>query len=156
MRRQSFMSRKQAGDTIVEVLIAIAVIATILVGAFLVSRTSLKQVRDSEERAQATNMVQGQLEQLRSIADSGTPAEKLQLKNLTDDCIVSGSIQSGAGCTNLGDNSLYDIDIDKTSETSYGTPPNDYKIYAYRATISWDSVNGGTSQVQLFYHAAID
>jgi type II secretory pathway pseudopilin PulG len=59
----------QAGDTIVEVVIAIAVIATVLTGAFIVSSRSLTAVRDSEEHSEVLQQLQGQVELLRAAAN---------------------------------------------------------------------------------------
>ena len=59
----------QTGDTIVEVIIAIAVIATVLTGAFIVSSRSLTAVRDSQEHSEVLQQLQGQVELLRSAAN---------------------------------------------------------------------------------------
>ena len=60
----------QAGDTIVEVIIAIAVIATVLTGAFVVSSRSLTGVRDSQEHSDILQQLQGQAELLRVAANT--------------------------------------------------------------------------------------
>jgi type II secretory pathway pseudopilin PulG len=63
------MSRlTEAGDTIVEVLICIAIVSTILGGAFVTTRNSQVGVRDSQEHAEALKLLESQLEQLRSDA----------------------------------------------------------------------------------------
>lgn len=64
----------ERGDTIVEVLISIAVISMALGGAFVTTNRSLQGTRQAQERVNATKLVEGQLEQLRSIAASNSAA----------------------------------------------------------------------------------
>lgn len=59
---------KQRGDTIVEVLIAIAVISLVLGGAFVTTNRSLQATRAAEERGNAIKLVESQIEQLKTIA----------------------------------------------------------------------------------------
>jgi prepilin-type N-terminal cleavage/methylation domain-containing protein len=58
----------ERGDTIVEVLIAIAVISLILGGAFVMTNRSLQGTRDAQERVNATKLVEGQIEQIKELA----------------------------------------------------------------------------------------
>lgn len=60
------MSRlNQSGDTIVEVLLAIVVVSTILVGSFVSAQRSLRATRQSQERGEALKVAEAQIEQLR-------------------------------------------------------------------------------------------
>lgn len=61
---------RQRGDTIVEVLIAIAVISLILGGAYVTTNTSLRATRSAQERGNALKLVESQLEQLKGIIDT--------------------------------------------------------------------------------------
>lgn len=54
-----------AGDTIIEVLVCIAVVSTVLGGAFVTIRQSQVGVRNSQEHAEALKLVESQLEQIR-------------------------------------------------------------------------------------------
>lgn len=62
------MRAAERGDTIVEVLIAIAVISMILGGAFIMTNRSLQGTRDAQERVNATKLVEGQIEQIKNLA----------------------------------------------------------------------------------------
>jgi len=53
------------GDTIVEVLVCIAVVSAVLGGAFVTTRSSQVGVRNSQEHAEALKLIESQLEQLR-------------------------------------------------------------------------------------------
>ncbi|HSX23516.1 MAG TPA: hypothetical protein VLE74_00225 [Candidatus Saccharimonadales bacterium] len=56
------------GDTIVEVLLAITVVATVLAGAFVAVNGSINISQQSQERSQATKLAEIQLERLKSAA----------------------------------------------------------------------------------------
>lgn len=58
----------QRGDTIVEVLISIAVVSLILGGAYVTTNHSLKASRGAQERTDAVKLVESQIESMKSIA----------------------------------------------------------------------------------------
>lgn len=58
---------RQRGDTLVEVLVAITIVATIIGGAYVVSNHSLQSNRSSQERSNALKVGEAQLEQLKSL-----------------------------------------------------------------------------------------
>lgn len=60
----------ERGDTVVEVLIAIAVVSLILGGAFVTSDRSLQGTRSAEERSNALKMAETQLEAIKYLAAS--------------------------------------------------------------------------------------
>jgi type II secretory pathway pseudopilin PulG len=60
--------RSEAGDTIVEVLICIMIISTVLTGAFVTTSRSQHGIRNSQEHAEALQLIESQLEQLRANA----------------------------------------------------------------------------------------
>src|SRR5438876_1235180 len=60
--------RSQRGDTIVEVLIVVAVIGQLLAISFVTVNRSVSYVRQSEESSSAAGYVQSQVEALRSLA----------------------------------------------------------------------------------------
>lgn len=66
---------RERGDTIVEVLIAVAVVALILAGAYVATNRSLLATRSSQERVNALKLAEAQMEQIKGLAD--TQPEKL-------------------------------------------------------------------------------
>ncbi|HSH18307.1 MAG TPA: prepilin-type N-terminal cleavage/methylation domain-containing protein, partial [Candidatus Saccharimonadales bacterium] len=60
--------RRQHGDTIVEVIIAVAIVSSVLAGAFTVSQKSALAVRSSQEHGEMLQLLQGQVETVRAIA----------------------------------------------------------------------------------------
>jgi Tfp pilus assembly protein PilV len=57
-------TKSQTGDTIVEVLLSIAVLSSVLGGAFVSANHSLKSTRAAQERGEALKLVESQVEQL--------------------------------------------------------------------------------------------
>ena len=146
--KKYFSSRKQAGDTIVEVIIAIAVISTILSGAFLVTSRSSRAVRDSEEHAQALQYLQGQVELLRAAAgrSGGLPATLN-----TPFCLGANQYyqpaSSSVQCT-LG--SFYKVVISSPSSSRAVNATTTFNLVA-----SWPALSGNTDTVYLAYKVAV-
>jgi prepilin-type N-terminal cleavage/methylation domain-containing protein len=60
----------QRGDTLVEVLIAIAIVSLILGGAFVTTNRNLQATREAQERGNAQKLVESQIEQIKNIVSS--------------------------------------------------------------------------------------
>lgn len=58
----------ERGDTLIEVLLAIAVVSVVLTGAYITTNHSLQDTRAAQERGDALKVVETQLEELRSLA----------------------------------------------------------------------------------------
>jgi len=161
MRR---LFKSSEGDTIVEVLIAIMVAATMLGLSLGTMNRNLRISQRTKEQSQAVKYAQGQLEILKASTDeSGTVAAvpsassfcftqngsasvplastvpKTDLK--TDDF----SAYTGA-CSQVSGGADYKIVIQKKSLDSDN---RDYKIY-----VRWDEVGGTRSQVTYAYRTA--
>ncbi len=83
-------SRRQAGDTLVEVLIAIAIISLTLAGAYASANLSASDLQDVQEHTEALKLVQSQVEFLRAsggitggtcFASDGTPTTNCTLNS---------------------------------------------------------------------------
>ncbi|HET8709571.1 MAG TPA: type II secretion system protein [Candidatus Saccharimonadales bacterium] len=138
-------NQNQRGDTIVEVIIAIAVISSVLAGAFYLTNHSTRAVRDSEEHAQALQLLQGQVEQLRAQAPKSTWGD---LKNPF--CFSSSGtitpVGSGYGCTD----SYYSFRI----EPPAGAPAaGENGLFTLK--VQWDSVLSKTGNETLLYKIPI-
>src|SRR4051812_27675369 len=56
----------QHGDTIVEVLVAMAIMSLVLVGAFVTSNRNRTLLENSQEREQGQRLAEGQIEMMRA------------------------------------------------------------------------------------------
>ena len=59
---------KQIGDTIIEVLLAIAVLSLVLSGAYAITNRDLNSIRAAQEHTEALKYAEAQMEQLRARA----------------------------------------------------------------------------------------
>lgn len=151
MRRLS-----QRGDTIVEVLIAIAVVASVLAITYSIMNRNLQVMRDNQERTEAVKLAQGQIESLKALwADTSTDGGRADVSavnangfcvDLSTDPASVFSLGAGAPHADLGSdnfadytgpchvNNIYNIGVRR-----FGPADN----YSYRITVRWNSIVGG-------------
>lgn len=147
MRRTSLLKENQRGDTIVEVLIALAVIGSVLVGAFVVTTRSTTGVRDSEEHAQAMQLLQGQVEQLRSYAQLQPKPSPLP----TNFCFTTATPTptSTPACNSSAVEPIYKFLINR--ETTAVAPATS----RFKVTVTWNSVTGSPAREIMYYKVAV-
>jgi Tfp pilus assembly protein PilV len=63
-------TRRQSGDTLVEVTIALALLASILVTSFVLATRAYRSTLDARERVQAVNLLQEQAEAIHYLRDN--------------------------------------------------------------------------------------
>ncbi len=132
-------SRKlsQAGDTIVEVLIAIMVMSIVLGGAYVSANRSLNNSRQAQERAEALKVGQSQLEKLKSLAAS-SPSTVFDTSILY--CINSAGAKKPAADPSCVYPPRYKVTVKD------GPIPDDFTV-----TVTWDSLRGGKDQIVMNY-----
>ena len=67
-------SNNQLGDTIVEVLIVIAVISLVMAGAYVTTNRSLLATRAAQERGNALKLAETQIEEIKGLAATNPTA----------------------------------------------------------------------------------
>lgn len=65
---RQYSRSRQTGDTMVEVLIVIAVVSLILGGAYVTTNRSLQATRAAQERGNALKIAESQIEQIKGLA----------------------------------------------------------------------------------------
>jgi prepilin-type N-terminal cleavage/methylation domain-containing protein len=149
-----FQQQNQRGDTVIEVLIALAIISSVLAGAFFVTNHSSQNVRDTEEHSQAIQLLQGQVEQIRAAATDGASDADIPTYFCYD---TSGSLQIATSATDFSQcpndfggtsGAVYQFLIEKSDPPS-GTS----KLFT--ASVRWDGVRGQTNSEQLLYKIAL-
>lgn len=83
------MRRASAGDTIVEVMISMAVLGGTLGISYAIANNSLQQSQDAQERTQVVKILQSQLELLR--ASAGLPNTKIYDATIGNFCFYTDS-----------------------------------------------------------------
>jgi hypothetical protein len=133
-----------AGDTIVEVLIAMAVVSAVLLGAFLVSSRSVAGVRTGQEQNEMLQLLQSQVERVRAIAVSqksdtgGIYAPGSFCIDATDATNPRRVSTSNEACNNIDDRYSVSIIFDSTTGV-------------FTFTGSWNGVTGNTLHQKLTY-----
>jgi len=152
MFRARLRKLNQRGDTIVEVLIAITVVSMVLGGAYTTTNRSLLASRSAQEQGVAIKLVEGQLEQLKALADipaglASAPGSFCILPVSGTPTLVS-TASAGAPCSlnNQGttatatDQPAYKITITEPT-------PDNFKI-----SNTWTNVTGSqTDYVEMSY-----
>lgn len=138
----------ERGDTIVEVLIAIAVISTILGGAFIMTNRSLQGTRDAQERVNATKLVEGQIEQIKNLAAT----DSTQLFGATGVyCIGGGAVRvsTHATCTVDVNGAVAPAGVEPRYQLTIARSGNTFTVRAV-----WTNVRGSTqNNVEMKYRA---
>lgn len=150
--RASFHRLNQAGDTIVEVLIAIAVVSMVLGGAYVTTNKSLQGTRAAEERGNAIKLSESQLEQLKAMLANATDAASIEGK-ASDFCIIQNAglyALPNAGTTACR---LSVAGVTKASgEPAFNVTIHKQSADVYKVTTRWNSIlNPGQDNVQLTY-----
>lgn len=143
---------KQTGETIVEVLISLAILSSAMGIAFATASRSTKAQQANKERYQALLVANEQSNLLKVVAD-GTQASTIRIGSGVF-CITTGyQVATGANydtnCKNQGPNEprVYDITI-KSLNASCAVAS---KICSYNIHVEWDSVKGGRDSLEVYY-----
>jgi type II secretory pathway pseudopilin PulG len=143
------------GDTIIEVLVCIAVVSTILGGAFVTTRQSQVGVRNSQEHAEALKLVESQLEQLRGdTAQVTTYTTPFCMYNETPVSAViapqdADCTQDSGGLAKQSDSRYY-LTIARCTAIACGN--NIAGSYLFTVTATWTQVTGqGNGQESMVY-----
>jgi type II secretory pathway pseudopilin PulG len=155
LARRITVALAQAGDTIVEVLICIAIISFILGGAFVVVDHSRQGVRDAQEHGDALKLTESQLEQLRAdVAAGGANADVFTQTPpfcMFNSAAVSTVITpTNAECTQAANGTPttqqpeYQLSIERAGPDAHGG-------YLFTVSTSWDDINGGQANESMVY-----
>lgn len=148
-QRQHRIHQRQRGDTIVEVMIAIAIISSVLAGAFYMTNHSTRAVRDSEEHAQALQLLQGQLEQLRAAAPTSSWASLPRYFCFTS----TNTIKTLSNATNYDcpASNYYSFVITKPASA-----PAAGQTGLFTLKVQWDSVLSNKGNESLVYKVGLN
>lgn len=159
------MRLQQAGDTIVEVLFAVAVVGLTIASAYGIASLSLQNARQAQERGEALKIAEGQIEAIRAIASNNSATDDGQIFRASSNAFCLNGLQRVDGFdTTWGDivpvdadpldvgypadcvEGLYHRAIDVSADS--GTPG----LYNYEVVVRWFNLgNDRKNEVKLVY-----
>lgn len=135
------LTRRQSGDTIIEVLVAMAIVSLVLGSSYAVINRTLANARQAQEHSEALKLLEGQFEQLHAAIND--PLQVTSVKTLSTFCFnVSGTLTSGSCTSGIAGGTQYTLSIART-----GAGP----AYLFDGKIQWDNDHGGVDKVGLLY-----
>jgi prepilin-type N-terminal cleavage/methylation domain-containing protein len=118
---------KQRGDTIVEVMIAIAIVSLVLVTAYGVTNRNTLSIQATQEREQAQHLVEAQIEALRTAGGITTSGECFD--GTTESATCDNFSPAGTGVT-------YTVKITGPAGLNHASPST------YMIAINWSTLTG--------------
>lgn len=138
-RKQSV---NQRGDTIIEVLIAVAIVSLVLTAAYALTNKNVAATQEVQEQAYAQKMVEQQVELLRS---SAPPAQKGCYKTTDGTFAVAATPAPNPDpCAVTHGGATYHMLI---------TPPSGSSS-TYTVKADWDTVTGSRANITVYYKVA--
>ncbi len=144
------LKRSERGDTIVEVLIAIAVVTSVLSITYATMNRNLVTMRNNQERTEASKLAQAQLEALKGLYSANPGAITA---NATAGFCINGTTIVAVASKPQG--TLEDDDL------AYGACESGFYRYVlkrdaviasqYTATVRWEAFGSGRSEVVMVY-----
>lgn len=149
------IGRRENGDTLVEVILAIALMSLVLVGSFNIIGAAYRTAMLSKERIEAVSLAQQQAERLRKLRDDQQAAEvafsampfpatgqTLDSNLDTVNCPADGCLVNG----------LYKVRIEKISNISSSLDPI---LNSYLIRVRWiQAGTNDTNETQILFKLA--
>ena len=152
---------RQKGDTIIEVLIAMAIISFILIGAYITINRNILLLDDSQEHSQAVYLLSSQIESLRqskiNTSINGQCFNGITLFNNTGPVGSNNCILNSSGTeASANQQPNYSITINSTPTIVHLSPSNSYTYYTYQLKATWTSLLSSsnptaTDQIIMYY-----
>ena len=139
------MRLRQRGDSIVEVIIVLAVLSLALSIAYATSNQSLLATRQAQENSQATEILRSQMETIRSYAANDSASSNYIFRT-TKFCIdSSGAVKDISPAGPCTQRNLYTIAIQYVASSAGSRD-------TFTATATWPDAQGhGDDVVTLLY-----
>lgn len=138
----SWRNLRQAGDTMIEVLISMAIVSTILGGAYVASNKSLLTIRDAQEHVDALKLADGQVELIKATP----PATAIRnsfcyVLNTSTGTTPQAVPDNGSNCilTSKGELAPTGVQPAYKVTVTYNPAPNSL---IYTVKVVWDTLTG--------------
>ena len=149
----------QAGDTLVEVMLSVAIIGLVIGASYATSSRALRTGRYAQEQTEALKQAESQIEKLKYIAGKGlastnpnyifkNPSGTFCISDAPYTKVRSTDANYAATCKGLGNSALYSAAITYTAVPAAPDSGTDL----FKVNITWQrESNAGTGTVQISY-----
>lgn len=146
------------GDTIIEVMFALAILGLVLGFSYSSARNSQQLGQEARERAQATKLAESQIELLKADLSTGS-RDVIRTTNFCMKRDATGVVTLPAGTpaadVNSDNYANYPNGPEECVEGYFhiGIDPDQLTptVYEYRVTVRWDAPTGSRSEVAFKY-----
>lgn len=146
---RNLQKKRQRGDTIVEVLIAIGIVSLVLTAAYNMSNRNSRTMQDVREQTRAQKLVEAQIESLRIDNNPTSMASKCYVKVKNDDgSIETKAVNVGTACTVDADG--YQV-ADSYNGAKYSLSITLSGDMLYTVQAQWDKLDGSHANVTIYY-----
>jgi prepilin-type N-terminal cleavage/methylation domain-containing protein len=140
--------RSERGDTIIEVLIAIAIASMVLATAYAITNRNLKNTQDTQEHNQSQQIAVQQIEGLRVLSANNALSAFANGNCVARDAADSPYLGSGANCKLNSDGSGSGCTVEPCYQVSITKDPI---TLIYEVKVTWSSLRGGNSSLTMSY-----
>jgi len=170
MMKRLRLRSNQHGDTIVEVMIAMAVLGLVLVVSYATANHNTLSLQDAQERSVALKLAESQIEAMKAF-NSSSSANSGQLFSQTDPfCMIGTTITANDPSKVAGQNDcMFDINSQRAgtgAEPAFNVRVTSAAIPVsggtsglgkqFTVTVNWDSVLGNGKTITIGGHALLD
>ena len=134
-------SRQQAGDTIIEVMLSLAIVGMVIGVSFATASRALRTGRFAQEQSQAVQLAQGQLEKVKYVAGDPTKPAYAALFSAPGTFCLDDTLARLGSCTNVSN--LYTVQV------TYGGAPSD--TFTARVTWAREETGAAPGEVSIAY-----
>jgi Tfp pilus assembly protein PilV len=129
--------QQQSGDTIIEVLLAMCILALVLITTFVSTNRSLQSGVDSSNRQQALALAEQQVELIKTSPSSYQPVGTFCVDN-------TGTLQTSSANCQLGINNQYNFADTYTAASGL-----------YTVVATWPSTSNAGSKLTVYYRIGL-
>jgi prepilin-type N-terminal cleavage/methylation domain-containing protein len=154
-------ARSNAGDTLIEVMLAMAVIAMVLASGYNLAGKTIQAGQQAQERSEALKLAEGQVELIKAAAAKSRNTAYVStpmfcLTNIDTRVNTGQAARPAIDADNFGQYNTctagpggrYKIGITYAAATSGGVDQDTFTV-----TVRWDRLGGGRDEVQMLYKA---
>ncbi len=138
----------QAGDTIVEVLLAVVVVGLAIGFGYGIASRSLKNNQRAQERVEALKQVESQVERLKKLAANSSATANIFTRS---DAFCMTDSDSGPVDTSVDNDACQQGPDGRYRLSITPAPGNSSSTRQYDITATWDSLGGGEEHTTVTY-----